>query len=209
MGITTRLIFGSVVSAFFTFWLFVGIKALIITEFKPQKKIAQDIFEINPELEEIEIKDWRTKIPKLDRVETPPAPPSIEIIEATKPKTKLVAIDGEIPIMKIPEFKPVDIKITPADRNPEPILRIKPILPRAANSSGHCNMLFDISAEGKPYNIVATSCSRKLFERNSIRSVSGWKYRPQIVNGRPTPYQGVKTRVVYNVMDEKGNRIPE
>ena len=209
MGTMVRWILGFIISAFLTFWLFVGMKALISGEFKPQKKVAQETFDINPEVEDIKIAERRTTISKVKRVETPPPPPQIERIQAVKPTEQIASIAGEIPKFEIPKIERNNIKIQVSDRDAQPLVRLPPRFPNNAERSGHCRMRFDVNPEGQPYNIVALSCSRKTFERNSIKCVQGWKYRPKIVDGRPTSYKGVETKITFRLTDEKGNVIPE
>lgn len=59
---------------------------------------------------------------------------------------------------------------------PLPKLRVPPKMPSRARRSGHVQVLFDVSREGKPYNVRATSATNTIFVKPSIKSVEKWKY---------------------------------
>jgi len=82
-------------------------------------------------------------------------------------------------------------------------------MPTRAERSGHCDVRFNVSAEGAPYDIKVTRCTQSLFERSTLRSVAKWKYRPRIENGQAVAMQGITNRVVYRLTDERGEIIPE
>ncbi|MBL4870036.1 MAG: energy transducer TonB, partial [Robiginitomaculum sp.] len=75
--------------------------------------------------------------------------------------------------------------------------------------SGRCNIRFDVSPEGQPFNIVAVYCSHSVFKRPTIKSVQKWKYQPKIVNGLPVSRSGVETSIKFRILDDRGREIPE
>ena len=70
-------------------------------------------------------------------------------------------------------------------------------------------MRFDVSPEGAPFNITATYCSQRVFERPSVKAVTKWKYNPKVVDGRSVSRSGVETKISYRISDERGKIIPE
>ncbi|MGB6228980.1 MAG: energy transducer TonB [Litorimonas sp.] len=181
---------------------------LIAEEFTPQDVIELASFEINPRVEEVKPIEMRER-PKLDAIEVPPAPPPVDI-----PKTDLpsepIARTAATPALP-GEFR-IDIPatvVTVIDSDPQPINRIAPLMPPRATRSGHCRMRFDVSPEGRPFNVEATSCSQSLFSRAAIQSVQKWVYRPEIRDGRPVARTGLQTRITFRLTDEGGRIIPE
>ncbi len=187
--------------------LFVVMAGLISEEFQPQDAIEIAELQINPQVEEVIIDEQRVKIAKLERVETPPAPPIIERVKSAKPTEAIVEVTGSTDV-----FKPTQISLpapTAIIGDAGPTVRVAPQMPPKAQRSGHCMMRFNVSAEGIPYNVEATSCSERLFARPSVRAVQQWKYAQKIEDGRPVGRSGVKTRISFKLTDELGRKIPE
>ncbi len=186
-----------------------GMAAMIKSEFTPQEKSKAMTFDINPVPDDILPPPDRVVPEKLKRVETPPPPPRIEQVDATEPTVEIVSLDGGIPDFEMPDINQQDFVITVSDREVQPLVRISPIMPPRAEKSGHCRVRFDVSAEGAPYNVVATSCTQPLFERATLKSVQKWKFNPKVVNGRNVAMTGVENKVTYRLTDERGQLIPE
>lgn len=186
-----------------------GMAAMIKTEFTPQEKIENLGFEINPQIVEPPVITRLERDIQITRVETPPPPPKIERTKATQPTEDFKDIKGAIPPFVPPKIDRTDYVITVSDRDPQPLVRIAPMMPPRAERSGHCKVRFNVSAEGTPYDVVTTYCTQSLFERATIKSVSKWKFNPKIDNGRPVAMTGVENKVTYRLKDERGNIIPE
>lgn len=197
------------VAAFVTISLFVLMMTLIAEEFKPQDKLDNASFEINPKVEDIKVIKRETKVDKVQKVVTPPPPPTIERAKADKPTERIASLEGAIPEFEAPKIDRQNFKIAVSDRDAQPLVRIPPIMPTRAEKSGHCQVKFDVSPEGQPFNVVATFCTQKLFERATIKSVQKWKYNPKIVDGRSVSRTGVVNKVTYKLTDERGRLIPE
>jgi len=209
MGSIIRWIVGLPIAGILTFLLFVGMKALITGDFKPEKKAEVASFEINPKVEDIKVVVRENVVKDVKKVVTPPPPPQIERQQAAKPTEAIASLEGAIPEFDAPKIDRSNFKIQVSDRDAQPLVRIPPIMPPRAEKSGHCKIRFDVSPEGAPFNIVSTFCTQRLFERPSIKSVSKWKYNPKIVDGRPTARSGVETKITFRLADERGNVIPE
>jgi len=52
-------------------------------------------------------------------------------------------------------------------------------------------------------------CSQPLFSRPTLKAVSGWKYRPAMQGGAAQTSRSVETKVVFRLMNENGEIIPE
>ena len=204
-----RWLLGAVIAVGVTFGLFSLMMALIAGEFQAQEKFEIASFEINPTVEDVQVIKRDTVIKEIKRVQTPPPPPQIERQQAAKPTEAIASLEGAIPEFEAPKIDRQNFKIQVSDRDAQPLVRIPPIMPPRAERSGHCRVRFDVSPEGAPFNVIATYCTQKLFERASIKSVQKWKYNPKIVDGRTVSRSGVESKITFRLQDERGRLIPE
>lgn len=209
MGNIIRWLVAPAVAFFVAIALFTIMRILISADFEAKEKFEVGNFEINPTVEEVKVVKRETKVQKIKKVVTPPPPPQIERQQAAKPTEAIASIEGAIPEFEAPKIDRQNFKIQVSDRDAQPLVRIPPIMPPRAEKSGHCRVRFDVSPEGQPFNVEATSCSQSLFKRASIKSVQKWKYNPKIVDGRATARSGVESKIVFRLADERGNIIPE
>ena len=198
-------------AALFTVGLFLAMRALISKEFQAQEKAERTSFEINPKVEDIQVIERQTKIDKVKQVITPPPPPQIERAKADKPTEKIASIEGAIPEFEAPKIDARNFKITVSDRDAQPLVRIPPQIPSrflSGDNSGYCKAEFDVSPEGKPFNVVTTLCTSSQLKNATVKSIQKWKYNPKIVDGRPVARSGVRTKVQFNLQDERGKLLP-
>lgn len=152
------------------------------------------------------------KPPELKLITPPPAAPKIEVAKVGLPDQETFTISGSLPKIDKPEVKITRVAFTPMDSNVQPILRPAPAMPprfAQGNNSGHCKVRFDVSANGSPFNVVATYCTSSLLERATVKAVLKWKFRPKIVDGQPTAMHGVKNQVTFRLLNERGALLPE
>ena len=204
-----RWLGSSAIGALVTFCLFVLMYTLISADFQLQEKKDKLSFEIATKVEDIKIVERQTNVAKVRKVITPPPPPTIARQAATQPTVAIASLEGAIPEFEAPKLDRESFKIRVSDRDAQPLVRIPPQMPPRAEKSGHCEMRFDVSPEGAPFNVVATYCTSSVFKRSSIRNVQRWKYNPKIVDGRAVSRTGVVTRIRYDLVDDRGNIIPE
>lgn len=204
-----RLLLGTAIAAFVTFSLFVLMYTLISDDFELQEKKDKLSFEISTKVEDIKIVERQTTVAKVRKVITPPPPPTIERQAATQPTVAIASLEGAIPEFEAPKLDRESFKIRVSDRDAQPLVRIPPQMPPRAEKSGHCDMRFDVSPEGAPFNVVAKYCTSSVFKRSSSRNVQRWKYNPKIVDGRAVSRSGVETTITYQLTDERGKLIPE
>ncbi len=206
MNLFFRYSVGTPLAAAVTVGITLTMAGLIATEFKAEEKLESYDFVINSIPEDVPPVLPKTEIEPLKEVEVPPAPPQTGIDITDK-----VVESPYVPKKIIAEI-PKDITLasfTPADTDQQPILRFPPAMPQRADRSGHCDVRFNVSAQGVPYDIETTYCTQSLFERTTLKSVANWKYRPRIQNGQAVVMVGVTNRVVYRLTDERGHLIPE
>ena len=192
-----------------TIGITLGMAAMIKTEFTPQDKSEGMTFDINPVQIDIPSPPERVKPKEAKRVETPPPPPILDHGKTDKPTEPPVQMGGGVPTFKMPVLTTGAPIIVVSNRNVQPLVRVAPIMPPRAKTSGHCKVRFNVSAEGAPYDVTATYCTSSIFERSTVKSVQKWKYNPKIVNGRAVAMIGVENKVSYRLTDERGNVIPE
>jgi len=101
-----------------------------------------------------------------------------------------------------------DFNIRISDRDAQPLVRIPPVIPHEASVSGHCDLIFDISEEGKPYNIKASYCTSDIFACPAIDTAKKWKFTPKIIDGLAVKRNGVFQNVKFIVKNDSGNPIP-
>ena len=195
-------------AALITGGLFLGMIGLIRAEFTPREVAENSDFTIAPVVEDIETIERSVVIDAVERVVTPPPAPRIDIQTADAPDVPIATVGGAVP-----DFTPVKIvstnfAIVIPDGDVQPLVRIPHAMPAGADRSGHCNMVFDVDPSGSPFNI-RPSCSARIFQRPSVRAVEKWKYQPKIEGGVAVSRSGVTTRLTYDLMDERGVRIPE
>lgn len=186
-----------------------AMKAMISAEFEAQEKPANLAFEVNPAVEDLPIRPHIPKPDDLKPIEVPPPPPIIEQVKSQIPDEPIADWDDGRPVFVRPVIDTGITAFTVDDRDAEPLFRVQPSMPTRADRSGHCRMVFDVSAQGKPYNVSAVSCSQSLFRSNSIKAVQKWNYQPKIHSGQAVARQGVVTRIVFQLAYENGNLIPE
>jgi len=87
--------------------------------------------------------------------------------------------------------------------------RIAPIMPRWAERSGHCNMEFDVSQTGTPFNIRVKNCTEYIFAGPSITAIKSWVYLPAKKDSTFVVREGVENKMSFRLTNELGTLIPE
>lgn len=208
MKILSRVGLGLPLAGVVTIGLATAMAAMISTEFKAEEKLQTYAFEINPVIDDPVLPLAETELEPLKKVDVPPPPSSTGF----DPADKVI----EVPYLpkRVDTFTPTDsIKTTKlvlnTNSNPQPIVRVPPIMPSRAERSGYCDVRFNVSAEGTPYDILVTECTDSVFKRATLKSVAKWKYRPRYQEGQAISMTGLTNRVRFRLTDERGNIIPE
>jgi protein TonB len=133
----------------------------------------------------------------------PPPPPQLRVADRSKPPP--VALDIEMPLISVPvatgngpyigQWSPDDAA---AEGDVVPIVRIDPQWPREAlieGTEGWVEVEFTILADGSVADpSVLQSEPPRLFDRNALRAILRWKFKPRIVDG-----QAVERRAVQRI----------
>ena len=140
--------------------------------------------------ESLSLKD-RRKPKKPEPPKEPPPPPKMIVEKQVKPTMNKVKID--IPNIDLPTIAGGGPFLGNWAGNPLaegdvlPIVRIDPQWPREAlveGIEGHVIVEVIIAADGSVASaVVVESVPRRLFDRNVIRAVLKWKFKPRIING--------------------------
>ena len=147
--------------------------------------------------ESLSLKD-RRKPKKPEPPKEPPPPPKMIIEKQAKPTMNKIKI--EIPNIDLPSIAGGGPFLGNWAGNPMaegdvlPIVRIEPQCPREANREGiqgFVDVEILIAADGNVRDVnVIESVPRRMFDRDVIRAVMKWKFKPRIVDGVPVERLG-------------------
>jgi protein TonB len=150
--------------------------------------------------ERVETRD-RRRPPPPPPPETPPPPPQMEIAQMERQVQDMPRLD----------MPPLDVPLTGAgpflgafgqeDRTAEgdvvPLVRIQPQYPRDAAMNqieGYVTLAFTIDETGSVRSPrVIESRPPRVFDREAIRAILRWKFKPRIVDGVPVEQQATQT----------------
>ena len=156
-----------------------------------------------------------TKItPDIDSPVVPPKPPRPDLIEAAAPppaQEPYSAPDVEVFIPVPREVGRAPRRLEYGDLMPTAMTNIEPekqLQPITAPNvvyppsmlrreiEGSCEVRFDVSARGEPFNIQA-DCTHPGFERSAERAVASAKFSPKVVRGQPVERRNVVYPIDY------------
>ncbi|MCO7189723.1 MULTISPECIES: energy transducer TonB [unclassified Pseudoalteromonas] len=133
-----------------------------------------------------------------DKLPPPPKPvakaPPKPTLSAEEPLIGLAGL-GSAPTI---ETGPIQMStlMTPTDNQATPIVRVEPRYPVTAardGTQGWVELHFTISETGTVIDArVANAEPKRVFNREALKALKRWKYRPQIINGQPQPQPGQK-----------------
>ena len=155
--------------------------------------------------ESLSFKDRRKPV-KPKPPKEPPPPPKLIVQKQVKPTMNKVKI--EIPNIDLPTIAGGGPFLGNWAGNPLaegdvlPIVRIDPQWPREAlveGIEGYVIVEVTIAADGSVRGVVVMeSVPRRLFDRNVIRAVLKWKFKPRIINGVPVERKAIQ-RLDFNL----------
>lgn len=90
-----------------------------------------------------------------------------------------------------------------------PLKRIPPIFPRNGMTSGHVQLIFDITDEGKPENPRVISSTHRVFEGPALKALDQWVYTKKTEEEPVGARKEISTRITFILTDERGRKIPE
>ncbi|MCH2477234.1 MAG: energy transducer TonB [Gammaproteobacteria bacterium] len=149
--------------------------------------------------ENLSFKDRRKPI-KPKPPKEPPPPPKLVVQKQVKPTMNKVKI--EIPDIDLPSIAGGGPFLGNWEGNPLaegdvlPIVRINPQWPRKAlveGIEGYVVVEVLIGVDGSVRGVVVIeSMPKRLFDRNVIRAVLKWKFKPRIMNGVPVERKAIQ-----------------
>ena len=150
--------------------------------------------------ESLSFKDRRKPV-KPKPPKEPPPPPKLIVNKQVKPTLNKVKM--EIPDIDLPTIAGGGPFLGNWQGNPLaegdvlPIVRIDPQWPREAlveGIEGYVVVEVTIATDGSVRGVVVVeSVPKRLFDRNVIRAVLKWKFKPRIVNGVPVERKAMQT----------------
>ncbi len=194
-----RLLIGIPLAVIVTVLLFLLMRNLII----PEKIEQEAVLELPPiEITRTErdeaVQDNARELSRPEEQQEPPPPPPPAPVQTTRPD-----VGGSNLGLPQPD---VDVGagagITINERDPQPIVRIPPTYPRRALQRGQEGWViveFTIAEDGTVRDPRVVESSSSVFEREAIRAVQRWRYRPQIANGRPAARPGVRVTIDFQL----------
>lgn len=94
----------------------------------------------------------------------------------------------------------------PSDRGATPIVRINPKYPPVAardGLSGWVKLSFTIDEVGQVIDVqVVDAEPKRIFDKEAVRALKGWKYQPQVENGIAVKQTGMQVQLDFNLETE-------
>ncbi len=151
----------------------------------------------------------KRELPKKQKLEAQPTPPSMKMPKATGGTGGLKAIKISAPTptvqKKVRLVGGPALGSAPADAGSVPLVRIQPMYPREAAErriEGWVMLEFDISTTGAVKNArVVKSQPPRIFDKAARRAIRKWKYKPKIVNGKAVETKGVQVKLTFELDD--------
>ena len=159
--------------------------------------------EIEPEMQ---TKDRRKPEPP-PPPETPPPPPDLQVTDVQQTRQDLPDMDMPDLNLGVGAGPPV-LGNVGMDRSAEgdvvPLVRINPQYPRDAQMNmieGYVKIEFTITKTGSVRDPrVIDSKPPRIFDREAIRAILRWKFKPRIVNGEAVARQATQ-KIEFNLDD--------
>jgi TonB family protein len=86
------------------------------------------------------------------------------------------------------------------DNDPQPLVRILPDYPPNGRGDGWVLLRFNISPAGTVTDAAIIDAKpRGIFDKNALRAIERWRYRPAVVDGRAVERRGLQVRLVFEL----------
>lgn len=150
--------------------------------------------------ETVETRD-RRRPPPPPPPEEPPPPPDMEIAEMEQQVQDMPDLDMPDLDLSMTGSGPFLGNMSQGDRNAEgdvvPLVRIQPQYPRDAavqQIEGYVTIRFTIDTTGSVRNPrVIDSDPPRVFDREAIRAILRWKFKPRVVDGQAVERRATQT----------------
>lgn len=152
----------------------------------------------------------RRKPPEPEPPKKPPPPPKLTVTDQDRPQQDMPAID--MPRVSAglaggsgPYLGNWSAGGPSAEGDVIPIVRIEPQYPREAlveGISGYVVIEFTIEPDGSVADPkILESQPRRMFDRNAVRAIYKWKFKPRIVDGKPVARRATQ-RLEFNLAEQ-------
>lgn len=206
IGSNTRLAMVAIPAAAVTLAIAIGMKALIhfdnvTLDEDPQRVLAT----ITPTIDTPDVKPKKRTPP--ERIEVANPPPAMQRkrsgdIHVDLPVPTLHGVEPDAPTATPVAFTAISAAAM-LPREVEAISPPRPVYPRAMLAqgiSGSCEVLFDLTAQGEPFNIMP-KCSHIGFEKESRRAISKTRFIPKVENGQRVAQMNVVYPLKYQIQE--------
>ena len=200
---TVRFFFSALAAACIAFALTYLMQALIKSELRLKEVSGGKVVDFVRLKRERPVEKVQRKRPKRVQPERQPPPPDMQLAPNEGPAQLQVAAAA-------PDLTAdLDINIGPGgggqggDADPVPLVRVNPQYPARAMQrgiEGWVQLRFTVSAAGTVKDVqVEKAEPRNYFEQAAINAVSRYKYKPSVINGKPTDTPGVRVILNFNL----------
>lgn len=174
----------------------------------PQPDEAERIDFIRVERNEQVRERERQKPEEPEQPDEPPPPPEMEVQQEQPPQQNM---EFDMPQLDVPSGLSGGAYLgqrggaqNTGDGDVVPIVRVEPQWPREAllqGIEGWVRVEFTIMPDGSVANPqVIESEPRRMFDRQALRAIQRWRFRPRIVDGRPVERRATQT-IEFNLED--------
>lgn len=200
-------IVGGVIVAFVLLLLMAGLVTFGESTVDQSEKVIIEFAVTKPESD---VKEKERRVPRKPEPPKTPPPPSAERVQSNeKPVATMVDLKldtsqlgtGDGPALGGVVGGAVNLLgggagVAAGDGMAIPIATLQPRYPTEAARDaieGFVCFRFTVQADGTPGDIeVYDSKPRRVFDQEARRAITKWKFRPQIVDGKPVPQPGMK-----------------
>ena len=199
-----RLIKGFVAALFITMGLFYFMSILISGGTAVVDKSADNAIEFLRVKPDDRLETRQRKLPKKPpEPQKPPETQKLKVAKMDSPKTNM---NMEMPKMDLPMAKGgpfLGAGGGSGDSEVMPLVRIEPQFPRKAamrGIEGWVQLKFDVTEAGTVANVhVIKSSPPNIFESSARRALLKWKYKPQMVDGKPTSRRELRVQLNFTL----------
>lgn len=158
-------------------------------EFKP---LLRD----TPIVEKQKVKPAPPEIVELRHHEIPVGPPCRDCSRLTDP----VRPDQQVGFDRSNRMRFNPGNTGTNDNDPQPLVRILPDYPPNGRGDGWVLVRFNISPAGTVTNAAVVEAKpRGIFDKNALRAIERWRYRPAVVDGRAVERRGLQVRLIFEL----------
>lgn len=188
--------------------LFMFMASLIVSgKFKPAATDSENFIEFVRIKSDDDVQVRQRQVPK--KPPPPKEPPPMQKLNvASEAKPMTPDLNMALPDLDLPIGKGSGPYLGgagggTADSSTVPLVRIEPQYPRKAamaGTEGWVLLKFDINEQGSVANVeVIDAQPRRTFDREARNALLKWKYKPRLVDGKPTVQVGNQVKIEFKL----------